>query len=122
MFALTPRPYNPRIELDGALDRGNLRHAIALAAEVGEGARELLDLETALRFIPLVAAQQPAQFDAWALRWLRRWIEESSEATIEQAADIACSLADALTEPLALESVRRGLAGAPGPARAHYRR
>ena len=116
MFALTPRPYNPRIELDGALDRGNLRHAITLAAEVGEGAHEPLDLETALRFIPLVAAQQPEQFDAWALRWLRRWIEEASEATIEQAADIACSLADALTEPLALESVRRGLGGGPGPA------
>src|SRR5262249_57062591 len=116
MFALTPRPYNPRIELDGALERGNLRHAIALAAEVGEGAREPLDLETALRFIPLVAAHQPEQFDAWALRWLRRWIEETSGATIEQAAGIACSLADALTEPLALESVRRGLAAGPGPA------
>jgi hypothetical protein len=109
MFALTPRPYNPRSELDHALERGNLRHAIALAAEAGEGDHEPLDLETALRFIPLVAAQQPGQFDAWALRWLGRWIGETREATIEQAADIACSLADALTEPLALESVRRGL-------------
>src|SRR6516164_5231255 len=116
MFALTPRPYNPGIELDGALDRGNLRHAIALATEAGGGAREPLDLETALRFIPLVAAQQPEQFDAWALRWLRRWIEETGGATIEQAADIACSLADTLTEPLALESVRRGLRGGTGPA------
>ena len=118
MFALNPRLFNPRIELDGALERGNLRHAITLAAEVGEGASEPLDLETALRFIPLVAAQQPEQFDAWALRWLRRWIEETGGATIEQAADIACSLADALTEPLALESIRRGLGGPPGPARA----
>ena len=117
MFALAPRPYNPRIELARALERGNLRHAITLAAEAGEEARAPLDLETALRFIPLVAAQQPEQFDAWALRWLRRWIEETREATIEQAADIACSLADALTEPLALESIRSGLRG--GPGRAH---
>jgi len=109
VFVLTPRPYNPRVELDGALQRGNLRHALTLAAEVGEDAREPLDLETALRFIPLVVAEKPEQFDAWALRWLKRWIEETSGATMEQAAEIACSLADAFTEPLALESVRRGL-------------
>jgi len=98
----------PRIELDGALDRGKLRHATSLAAEVAEGGHAPLDLATALRFLPLVAAEQPAQYDAWALRWLSRWISETDAATIGQAAEIACSLAHGLTEPLALESVSAG--------------
>jgi hypothetical protein len=106
---MNPRPYSPRVELEGALARGNLRHAIALAAEVAEDSRRPLDLDTALRFLPLVAAQQPVQFDAWALRWLVRWIDETAEATIARAAELACALADARGEPLALESVRRAL-------------
>jgi hypothetical protein len=111
---MNPRPYSPRVELDGALERGNLSHAVALAAEVAEDGRRPLDLSTALRFLPLVAAQQPGQFDAWALRWLVRWIDEAAGATIARAAEIACALADARGEPLALESVARALAQA-GP-------
>jgi hypothetical protein len=114
---MNPRPYSPRAELDGALARGNLSHAIALAAELAEDSNRPLDLSTALRFLPLVAAQQPAQFDAWALRWLVRWIEEADRATIARTAEIACALADASGEPLALESVQRELAkGAPRSA------
>jgi hypothetical protein len=107
---MNPRPYSPRVELDGALERGNLGHAISLAAEVAEDSNCPLDLSTALRFLPLVAAQQPEQFDAWALRWLARWIEETDQATIARTAEIACALADARGEPLALESVQRALA------------
>jgi len=103
---MAPRPWSPRTELDGALQRGNLSHAIALAAEVAEDQRRPLDLRTALRFLPLVAAQQPAQYDGWALRWLARWIAETGGATIGRAAEVACALADGLSEPLALESVR----------------
>jgi hypothetical protein len=106
---ITARPYNPIIELDGALDRGNLSHAITLAAEVAEDSDRPISLDGALRFLPLVAAQRPASYDAWALRWLRRWIDETSSATIGQAAEIVCALADGATEPLALESVRRGV-------------
>jgi hypothetical protein len=68
-----------------------------------------IDLATALRFLPLVAAQQTDHYSAWALRWLQRWIEEAPAATIDGAAEIACSLADGLAGPIALESVRRGL-------------
>ena len=64
------------------------------------------DRQTALRFLPLVAAEQPAQYDGWALRWLARWIAETGGATIGHAAEVACALADGLSEPLALESVR----------------
>jgi len=106
---VNPRPYRPAVELDGALDRGELRFATTLAAEVAEDPQRPIDLGTALRFLPLVAAQQPEHYSAWALRWLQRWIEEAPGATIDGAAEIACSLADGLTEPNALESVRRGL-------------
>lgn len=106
---MNPRPYRPSVELAGALDRGDLRFATTLAAEVAEDQQGPIDLDTALRFLPLVAAQQPDQYNAWALRWLSRWIEEAPGATIDAAAEVACSLADGLAEPIALESVRRGL-------------
>jgi hypothetical protein len=107
---MTARPWKPAAELEGALERGDLGHAIALAAEVAEDRGRPLDLATALRFLPAVAAQRPGEFDAWALRWLARWINETEGATIGRAAEIACSLADARREPIALESVRKSLA------------
>jgi hypothetical protein len=103
------RPWRPEVELDAALERGELDYAITLAAEVAEGHGRPLDLGTALRFLPAVAAKRPAEFDAWALRWLTRWMSETPTATIGRAAEIACSLADAEREPIALESVRRSL-------------
>jgi hypothetical protein len=106
---MTARPWKPAVELDGALERGDLEYAITLAAEVAEDQGRPLDLATALRFLPPLAAQRPGAFDAWALRWLARWINETREATIGRAAEIACSLADAQGEPIALESVRRSL-------------
>jgi hypothetical protein len=106
---MTARPWKPAVELEGALDRGDLDYAITLAAEVADDHGRPIGLGTALRFLPAVAAQRPGEFDAWALRWLTRWIEETRGATIGRAAEIACSLADAQDEPIALESVRRSL-------------
>jgi hypothetical protein len=107
-----PRPYNPRIELDGALDRGHLDHAIVLAREVSDDSRRPIPLDVALRFLSLVATERAEQYDGWALRWLVRWIAETPGATIDRAAELACSLADAHDEPLALDSIRRGLSDA----------
>jgi hypothetical protein len=56
-----------------------------------------------------VASERSEQYDGWALRWLVRWITEIPGATIARAAELACSLADAHEEPLALDSIRRGL-------------
>jgi hypothetical protein len=106
---MTARPWRPEVELGGALERGELDYAITLAAEVADGHGRPLDLATALRFLPAVAAKRPGEFDAWALRWLTRWIGETPRPTIGRAAEIACSLADAQREPIALESVRRSL-------------
>ena|SRR5438445_10666379 len=100
---VSPRPYRPAIELAGALDRGELSFAVTLAAEVADDQQGLIDLGTALRFLPLVAAQQPEHYSAWALRWLSRWINETPGATIDAAAEVACSLAAGLTEPIAPE-------------------
>ncbi|HWX95223.1 MAG TPA: hypothetical protein VNZ01_00105 [Solirubrobacteraceae bacterium] len=106
---MTARPWKPAVELEGALERGELEYSITLAAEVSEDQRRPLDLEMALRFLPVVAERRPGEFDAWALRWLTRWITETPGATVGRAAEIACSLADAQREPIALESVRKTL-------------
>ena len=97
---MTPRPFRPLAELSGALERGELSFAIRLAALGAEDRGRPIDLELALRFLPLIAAQQPDHFDAWALRWLGRWITETPGATIQQAAVIAAALADLPTEPV----------------------
>jgi hypothetical protein len=106
---MAPRPYNPRIELDGALARGHLAHAILIARELTESSSRPIPLDRALRFLPLVASERPRDYDGWALRWLVRWAGEAPGATIDRAAEIACSLADGRGEPLALESVLQGL-------------
>ena len=53
---MAPRPYNPLAELDAALDRGDLKFSISLAKKVAEDRRKPIDLDLALRFLPLVAA------------------------------------------------------------------
>jgi hypothetical protein len=106
---MNARPWKPAVELDGALERGDLDYAITLAAEVAHDHGRPVDLGTALRFLPAVASQRPDEFDAWALRWLTRWIDETPQPTIGRAAEIACSLADARAEPIALDSVQRSL-------------
>jgi hypothetical protein len=106
--------------LDGALARGDLRYAIALASEVAEDRGRPIDLDAALRFLPIVAAREPSQYDAWALRWLGRWIAEASSATIDRAVEIARMLAALRSEPTALERLRHvcGSPERPGAERA----
>jgi hypothetical protein len=103
-----PRPYRPTRELGDAIERGELDFALALAKEVSRERNGPLDLDLALALLPLVAAQQAAAYDAWALRWLGRWLSESREPTIEQAAELAGYLADLPDEPRgAVEAIRR---------------
>jgi hypothetical protein len=106
---MTPRPWRPAAELEQALQRGDLRYAVALAEEVREERGRPIELETAARFLPLIAAASPGEYDAYALRWLARWVAETGTATIEQAAEIAASLADLPTEPRMLESITGAL-------------
>ncbi len=105
---MTPRPYRPLGELEAALERGELEFAVTLAAEVASERRKPIDLDLALRFLPLLALQRARDYDAWALRWLVRWIDEADGATIERAAEVAASLADLPAEPqTALDSIER---------------
>jgi hypothetical protein len=101
-----PRPWKPKVELDGALERGELDFAITLAAEVAENGQ--VDLQTALRFLPLVAAQRPRDYDRWASRWLVRWLSETPAVTIEGAAEAAACLADLPAEPTVVERLAGG--------------
>jgi hypothetical protein len=109
---MTARPWKPAAELDCALERGDLEYAVTLAAEVSEERHRPIDLETALRFLPLVASKQPESFDAWALRWLVRWASEAPGATIDKAAEVVAALADLPCEPTALDTIRQ--ASVPG--------
>jgi hypothetical protein len=94
------------VELDGALAREDLRYAMTLAEELRIEHGKPIDLDTALRFLPLIARESPREFDAWALRWLARWASETP-ATINDAAEIAAQLADLPAEPSALEAIRQ---------------
>jgi hypothetical protein len=106
---MTARPWKPADELDGALDRGDLSYAITLAAEVAEDRGRPIDLDTALRFLPLVAAREPEHYDAWSLRWLARWITETRVATMDQAAELAGALAELPMESAALAAIRASM-------------
>ncbi len=110
---MAPRPYRPLVELEGALARGEVDFAVALAVELAEQRRRPIELGLALGFLPLIAAQRPREFDAWALRWLARWLAETPAAGIEQAAELAGLLADLPAEPGVLEAIR---ASARSPA------
>jgi hypothetical protein len=105
-IAFHPFVWKPPVELDGALERGDVPYAITLAAEVAEVRGRPIELETALKFLPLVAVGEPAQYDAWALRWLARGIDEEP-ATIDLAAGVAAQLADHPAEPTALDVIRQ---------------
>jgi hypothetical protein len=86
-----------------------LSFAVTLAAEVAEDQQGPIDLDTALRFLPLVAAQQPEHYSAWALRWLSRWINETPGATIDAAAEIAAALADLPAESSVLGGIQEAV-------------
>jgi hypothetical protein len=92
-------PYRPVRELERAIERGELDFALAYAKELARQRRRPLDLGLAAGLLPLIAAQQPHAYDAWALRWLARWIGECRSATIEQAAELAACLVELPCEP-----------------------
>jgi len=104
---MTPRPYRPSAELEAALDRGELELAIGLAREVAEDRHKPVELELALRFLPLIAAQRPDSYDLWASRWMGRWLKEARGATIDRAVDVAAALAALPLEPEALQTIVR---------------
>jgi hypothetical protein len=100
-----PRPWRPAAELEKALERGELRYAVALAEELRIERGRPIELATAARFLPLIAAASPREYDAYALRWLARWAAETGTATIDQAAEVAASLADLPGEPAMLRTI-----------------
>jgi len=102
---MAPRPWRPAAELENALERGDLGHAVALAEELRLERGRPIELATAARFLPLIAAASPGEYDAYALRWLARWVAETGTATIEQAAALAASLADLPAEPRMMETI-----------------
>jgi hypothetical protein len=88
-----PRPFRPKVELEGAIDRGELIWAIDLAKTLTEESGQPIDLALALRLLPLVVVQRPGEYDAWARRWLSRYLAEAAP-TIAQAAQVTGALAD----------------------------
>jgi len=106
---MNPRPYRPAVELEAAIERGELSFAIVLAREVAEERHRPMDLELALRFLPLIATQRAERYDVWALRWLARWITETPAATIARAAEIARALTELPAQPGSIEAIRRTL-------------
>jgi hypothetical protein len=101
-----PRPWRPAAELEGALGRGDLRYAVKLAEELRIERGKPIALDIAARFLPLIAAESPGEYDAWAVRWLARWLNEAPAPTIDQAVDVARGLAAVPIEPEAIEAVR----------------
>jgi hypothetical protein len=103
--SMTPRPWKPELELEGALQRGTLDHAILLAHEVAEQRARPIALDIAAQFLPLVAAEKPSGYDTWACRWFARWLKEAPDPTIEQAAELTVLLADLPEAPAALKEI-----------------
>ena len=103
-------PYRPLRDLERYLERGQLKMAVAAAKDVSHEYGRPIGLELALRFLPLVAAQQLDAYDGWACRWLARWLTETPGVTADQAAEVAASLAELPAEPAALETLRGFLA------------
>lgn len=103
-------PYRPLRDLEHALERGQLKMAVAAAKDVSHEYGRPIGLDVALRFLPLVAAQQLDAYDGWACRWLARWLNETPGVTAEQAAEVAASLAGLPGEPAAFETLRGSVA------------
>jgi hypothetical protein len=102
-----PRPWRPANELRGALESGKLDYAIRRAEEIRIETGRPIDLKTAARFLPLVAAERPDAYDDWSLRWLARWIAEARGKTIDDAVDVATALAALPVDPDAFFGIER---------------
>jgi hypothetical protein len=94
------RPYRPVRELEAHLARGELDFAIAVAKAAARERTRPLELGLMLRFLPLIAAQRPDEFDVWTLRWLERWCGElRGRASIDDAAELVAGLAEIPVDP-----------------------
>ena len=94
------RPYRPVRELEAHLERGELQFALALARALAVERERPLDLAVTIRFLPLIAAERPEDFDVWALRWLERWCGElRRRASIDDAVDLVQGLAEIPIDP-----------------------
>ena len=103
-----PGPHRPVRDLEGAIRRGDLQMATAIARDLAHVRGRPIALELALELLPLVVAEDLGSYDVWACRWLARWLNETREATIEGAAELAAALADLPGEPAsALVALRR---------------
>jgi hypothetical protein len=100
-------PFRPVRELEHAVERGDLRMAVAIAKDFAREHGRPLPLGVALKLLPLVADKRPQSYDAWARHWLMRWLSEGREPTIEAAADVAASLAELPSEPLTADETIR---------------
>jgi len=107
MFGLGP--YRPLKDVERALERGDLRMAVAGARDCAHEYGHAIPLDIAVKFLPVVVAQTPDAYDGWALRWLARWSTESPKRTIERAAVLAAALADLGSEPVASWKTITGL-------------
>jgi len=106
-------PFRPVREIEHAVERDDLRMAVAIAKDFAREHGRPVPLGVALRLLPLVAAKRPERYDAWARHWLMRWLSEGQEPTIEAAADVAASLADLPSEPLTADDAIRQVARLP---------
>ncbi len=94
------RPYRPVRELEAHLARGELDFALALARAIAVERERPLELLVTLGFLPLIAAERPADYDLWTLRWLERWCGElSRRASVDDALEIVQGLAEIPVDP-----------------------
>lgn len=108
MFVMMgPGPHRPMRDLEGAIRRGDLEMAIAIARDFARDRGRPIALDLALELLPLVVVQDLDAYDAWACRWLARWLGEAQQATIEDAAALAGALADLPSEPTSALAVLR---------------
>jgi hypothetical protein len=91
-------PYRPIKDLERALDRGDLQMAIAAAKDCRREYGHPINLDIAVRFLPLLATD-PTSYNTWACRWLSRWLTETPAPTIEQTAELAGCLESLASEP-----------------------
>jgi hypothetical protein len=103
-------PYRPLDDLERYLERGELKMAVAVAKDVSREYGRPIGLDLALRFLPLVAAQQLDAYDGCACRWLARWLNETPCVTADQAAEVAAWLAELPVEPAAFDALRGSVA------------
>lgn len=97
-------PWRPHKELDEKLQRGDLRMATAIAKDIHRELGHPISLQTALRFLPLIAEDQPDSYDTWALKWVSRWVQEI-DGDIDDLAEVTSALAELPVN--AEEAVRR---------------